>query len=96
MEGNLQRHLKTSAELLKDVVEDELREYIDLLASWSPFTIFYPRSGYIEASILLPFEIKCLDELPNLTPYVNKAVDLYDKYAPDMDTIYQVSRLLSV
>ncbi|CAG5134991.1 unnamed protein product [Candidula unifasciata] len=97
VEELLNKHLETSVQLLKDIMEDELREYLNLVLMRTPVTVFDPVHGRIEANFILPVDIKRLDEMPDLTPFIQQVSEAYRKYAPDTDTIsqYYPSFLLS-
>lgn len=83
--------MQTSMELLKDIVAEEFREYVNLILMRSPVTLFDPENGRIEANFVLPVEIKKLDELPDLMALIQQIQEAYQKYAPDMDTLNKVS-----
>ncbi|XP_012938168.2 uncharacterized protein LOC106011799 [Aplysia californica] len=91
VEENLKTNIERMAKLLHEIVEDELKELSDHHRKLfkNPITVWAPEQGEIQAEIPLPFDLKRLDEMPDMSPLVNKAEKFAQEvavYLPDQTT----------
>jgi len=94
VEENLRKHLLSIAELLEEIVQEEVELYLrrfDFLQK-SHVTVWSPEQGEVQAELHLPVPMKTLTEMPNLTPLFidtvvpihDNALYFYDNYVPEM------------
>ena len=89
MEENIQEHLRSIFETLKDLIEDEVKQYRDQLVflQKTRITVWDPAHGEIQAELYLPIPLESLKELPDVQPYVQQAQTSVNKYIPQRSTI---------
>ncbi|XP_046361600.2 uncharacterized protein LOC124138779 [Haliotis rufescens] len=91
VEENLQKHLSSIYEIIKEMVEEEIqkyRQYLNFLEK-SKVTVWDPEHGEIQMDVYLPIPLKSLDSLPEVDSYVDRVKNAVDRYTPDRETIKQ-------
>lgn len=91
VEENLQEHLSSIYEIIKEMVEEEIqkyRQYLNFLEK-SKVTVWDPEHGEIQMDVYLPIPLKSLDSLPEVDAYVDRVKNAVDRYTPDRETIKQ-------
>merc|ERR1719204_2118753 len=91
VEENLKKHLISIAELLKEIVQEEVEMYTRHFSflQKSHVTVWDPKQGEVQAELHLPVAMETLTSLPDVSPMVeryNHVVDtvqhFYDNYVP--------------
>ncbi|GFS10552.1 microsomal triglyceride transfer protein large subunit [Elysia marginata] len=93
VEENIQAHAKRVLMLIREIVEDELKEYAEDLQGLyqNPITVWLPDSGEVQAEFRLPMEVSRLDEMPDFTPLMNQI----SAKMPDTSALENISETLS-
>ncbi|KAK3772196.1 hypothetical protein RRG08_035236 [Elysia crispata] len=74
VEENIQAHAQRVLNLIKQIVEDELKEYAEDLQGLyqNPITVWQPDNGEVQAEIRLPMDVSRLDQVPDMSPLINQ------------------------
>ena len=74
LEKNIHAHAERVLRLIREIVEDELKEYAEDLQGLyqNPITVWQPENGEVQAEFRLPMDVSRLDEVPDFTPLVNQ------------------------
>ncbi|XP_067679783.1 uncharacterized protein [Haliotis asinina] len=91
VEENLQKHIHSIYEIIKEMVEEEIEKYTQYLnfLEKSKVTVWDPEHGEIQMDVYLPIPLKSLDSLPEMDAYVDRVRKTVDQYLPDRETIKQ-------
>ncbi|KAL8584622.1 hypothetical protein ACOMHN_002351 [Nucella lapillus] len=94
VEENSREHLHKLVELLGDYVKQELEQMTRQVQFFrmSNVTVYDPQRGRIEVDVVIPVALKSLEEMPDVTAYIQKAAELVDHYTPDSDAVVQMYR----
>ncbi|XP_012938713.2 uncharacterized protein LOC101848113 [Aplysia californica] len=100
VEENLKKNLASIMTLLREIVEDELKEFTIQTKSLyqNPITVWMPEQGEIQVQLPLPFTLRRLDQVPDLSPLVNKVEEIGQEvvsYLPDQGTWKDVKKVVS-
>ena len=91
LEKNIHAHAERVLKLIREIVEDEMKEYAEDLQGLyqNPITVWHPENGEVQAEFRLPMEVSRLDEVPDFTPLVNQI----SANMPDMKTLENISEV---
>merc|ERR1711879_218807 len=94
VEQNIKTNLENIMSMILDIIEDELKEYQSRRMS-NPITVWAPERGEIQADIPLPIDVKRLDELPDVSPLVEKVERFTQEVAATWESIMEnISEML--
>ena len=96
-ERSLEENIEAAIKLVVEIVEEELKALVAASQkSNSPITYYNPEQGELQAQMDLPFDLKNLQSLPDLSPLeaqakeaalkVEKVAKKVAKYLPDQQT----------
>ena len=88
VEENLKKHLISIAELLKEIVQEEVEMYTRhfRFLQQSHVTVWDPAHGEVQAELALPVAMDTLTALPDVTPLLDRYNDVVDTVVPSKDT----------
>ena len=88
VEDNLEKHLRSIATLLKEIIEEEMDIYTRhfRFLQRSHVTVWDPEHGEIQAEISLPVAMETLDSMPDVTPLIDQYNEVMNS-VPNMDTV---------
>jgi len=100
VEKNLRKNLQNIFILGIEIIEEELKELTAQSQAMykNPITVWAPERGEIQAELALPFEVKRLDQVPDVSPLVNKVEEIAQEvasYLPDQTTWENVKKSVS-
>jgi len=89
VEENLKKHLISIAELLKEIVQEEVEMYTRHFSflQKSQVTVWDPKQGEVQAELHLPVAMETLTSLPDVSPLVERYNDVVDTVVPSRDTV---------
>ncbi|GFO07586.1 apolipophorin [Plakobranchus ocellatus] len=88
VEENIHKHTQSILKLIEEIVQDELKQYIEELERvYHPITVWDPEHGEIQAEFQLPVDVERLDQVPD----VSRLTDQVAAYLPDAYTLSNVS-----
>ncbi|XP_012935328.2 uncharacterized protein LOC101854071 [Aplysia californica] len=100
VEENLKKNLGRAMTLLREIVEEELKEMTTEVKALyqNPITVWMPEQGEIQAQLALPFDLQRLDQVPDVSPLVNKVEEIGQEvvtYLPDHSTWEDIKQTVS-
>jgi len=89
VEENLKKHLISIAELLKEIVQEEVEMYTRHFSflQKSHVTVWEPQQGEVQAELHLPVAMETLTALPDVSPLVERYNHVVDTVVPSRDTV---------
>jgi len=105
-ERSLEENIEAAIKLVVEIVEEELKALVAASQkSNSPVTYYNPEQGELQAQMDLPFDLKNLQSLPDLSPLeaqakeaalkVEKVAKKVAKYLPDQQTWENIKETVS-
>merc|ERR1711971_123655 len=99
-EMNIQQNLEHIVTLIKEIVEDELKELNSEYRTVykNPITYWAPEQGEIQADLALPFALKDLQTAPDVSPIVAKVEKVANDvavYLPDQTTLDNIKQYVA-
>jgi len=89
VEENLRKHLLSIAELVKEIVKEEVQMYTRhfRFLQKSHVTVWSPEQGEVQAELHLPVAMETLTSMPDVTPLVDRYNHVVDTVVPSRDTV---------
>ncbi|XP_076462150.1 uncharacterized protein LOC143294657 [Babylonia areolata] len=92
VEDNASKHLQSLARMVGTFLREQLDDMTQQLQfiRLSNVTVYDPEQGRIELDLVLPVQLKSLQELPDLRAYLQEVRDVVDHYLPDKEALVQM------